>query len=138
SCQASSTDRPDRQGPRAGAAPWPYTTLFRSEAIRQKEPAPFEPSTKVRKTLAVFHAISFCRRKYGQPAIGPFIVSMTQGADDILSVLLLAQWGEMHNRRGEVPLDVAPLFETVDDLKRCPEIMRTLLRHDIYREHVES
>ncbi|HLT90589.1 MAG TPA: phosphoenolpyruvate carboxylase [Woeseiaceae bacterium] len=109
-----------------------------AEAIRQKEPAPFEPSTKVRKTLAVFHAISFCRRKYGQPAIGPFIVSMTQGADDILSVLLLAQWGEMHNRRGEVPLDVAPLFETVDDLKHCPEIMRTLLRHDIYREHVES
>src|SRR5690606_40233078 len=85
SCQASSTDRPDRQGPRAGAAPWPYTTLFRSEAIRQKEPAPFEPSTKVRKTLAVFHAISFCRRKYGQPAIGPFIVSMTQGADGIRS-----------------------------------------------------
>lgn len=109
-----------------------------AEAIRQKDPAPFEPSTKVRKTLAVFHAISFCRRKYGQPAIGPFIVSMTQGADDILSVILLAQWSELHNRRGEVPLDVSPLFETVDDLQRGPEIMRTLLQHDIYREHVEK
>jgi phosphoenolpyruvate carboxylase len=108
-----------------------------AEAIRNKDPAPFEPSTKVRKTLAVFHAISFCRRKYGQPAIGPFIISMSQGADDILSVLLLAQWGEMQNRRGEVPLDVAPLFETVDDLKRGPEIMRTLLNHELYREHVE-
>ncbi len=109
-----------------------------AEAIRQKDPAPYEPSTKVRKTLAVFHAISFCRRKYGQEAIGPFIVSMTQDADDILSVLLLAQWGEMQNRRGEVPLDVAPLLETVDDLDRGPEIMRTVLRHEIYREHVEQ
>lgn len=109
-----------------------------AEAIRQKDPAPFEPSTKVRKTLAVFHAISFCRRKYGQPAIGPFVVSMSQNADDILSVLLLAQWGELHNRRGEVTLDVCPLFETVDDLKRGPAIMQELLSHDIYREHVTS
>ncbi len=109
-----------------------------AEAIRQREPAPLEPSTRVRKTLAVFHAISFCRRKYGRAAIGPFIVSMTQGADDILSVILLAQWGELHNRRGVVPLDIAPLFETIDDLERGPEIMKTLLSHDIYRDHVEE
>jgi phosphoenolpyruvate carboxylase len=109
-----------------------------AEAIRQKDPVPLEPSTKVRKTLAVFHAISFCRRKYGRAAIGPFIVSMTQGADDILSVILLAQWSELHDRRGEVPLDIAPLLETVDDLQRGPEIMKTLLSHDIYRDHVEK
>lgn len=108
------------------------------EAIRQKDPVPLEPSTKVRKTLAVFHAISFCRRKYGRAAIGPFIVSMTQGADDILSIILLAQWSELHNRRNEVPLDIAPLLETVDDLRQGPEIMKTLLSHDIYRDHVEK
>ncbi|MEX2125892.1 MAG: phosphoenolpyruvate carboxylase [Woeseia sp.] len=107
-----------------------------SEAIRQKDPPVFEQSTKARKTLAVFQAIAFCRRKYGPAAIGPFIVSMTQGVDDILSVLLLAEWSELHNRRAEVPLDVVPLLETVGDLKRGPEILKTLLSHDIYREHV--
>ena len=71
----------------------------------------------------MFQAIGFCRRKYGRSAIGPFIVSMTQGADDILSVLLLAQWSELHNRKGDVPLDVAPLLETVNDLQRGPEIL---------------
>ena len=40
---------------------------------------------------------------------------MTQGADDILSIILLALWGELHNKRGEVPLDIAPLLETVDE-----------------------
>jgi len=109
-----------------------------SEAIRQKDPPALELSTKARKTLAVFQAIAFCRRKYGPEAIGPFIVSMTQGVDDILSVILLAEWSELHNRRGEVPVDIAPLLETVDDLQRGPEILRTLLSNDIYRQHVEQ
>ncbi|MDH3334731.1 MAG: phosphoenolpyruvate carboxylase [Gammaproteobacteria bacterium] len=98
------------------------------DAINTRENAPMTLSTQARKTIAVFQAIAFCRRKYGKRAIGPFIVSMTEGADDILSVLLLAQWGELHNRRGEVPLDVAPLLETVDDLHAGPDIRKALLR----------
>ena len=107
------------------------------EALKTRENAPMTLSTRARKTLGVFQAIAFCRRKYGKQAIGPFIISMTQGADDILSVLLLSQWGELHNRRGDVPLDVAPLLETVDDLHNGPEILETLLSSDLYREHLE-
>ena len=107
------------------------------EAINTRESAPMTLSTQARKTIAVFQAIAFCRRKYGKRAIGPFIVSMTEGADDILSVLLLAQWGELHNRRGEVPLDIAPLLETVDDLHAGPEILDSLLKADLYRDHLK-
>jgi phosphoenolpyruvate carboxylase len=106
-------------------------------AIRNREAPPDMLGTKARKTLAVFQAIGFCRRKYGPDAIGPFIVSMTQGPDDILSVLLLALWGELHNRRHEIPIDVAPLLETVDDLNRGPEILRSLLSIELYREHLD-
>ena len=106
------------------------------EAIDSRETMPAALSTTARKTIAVFQAISFCRRKYGPRAIGPFIVSMTQGADDILSVLLLAQWGELHNKRFEVPLDVAPLLETVDDLDRGRDILRELLATPQYRSHL--
>ena len=87
------------------------------EAIESKESAPDRQSTVARKTLAVFQAIAFCRRKYGKEAIGPFIISMTQGADDMLSILLLANWSELHTRTFNVPLDIAPLLETVDDLQ---------------------
>jgi len=107
------------------------------EAINSRENAPMNLSTQARKTIAVFQAIAFCRRKYGKRSIGPFIVSMTEGADDILSVLLLAQWGELHNRRGEVPLDVAPLLETVDDLHAGPDILKALLSSDLYRDHLK-
>ena len=106
------------------------------EAIESRESAPDHLSTQARKTLGVFHAIASCQRKYGRRAIGPFIVSMTQGADDILSVLLLAHWGELHNRRGDVPLDVTPLLETVDDLDNGGDILTSIFSSDLYCKHL--
>jgi len=105
-------------------------------AIRARDSVPTRQSVLARKTLGVFQAIAFCRRKYGRRAIGPFIVSMTEGADDVLSVLLLANLSELHNRRDEVPLDVAPLLETVDDLERGSTILREMLGNELYREHL--
>lgn len=106
------------------------------DAIATRESAALNLSTQARKTIAVFQAIAFCRRKYGTKSIGPFIVSMTQGADDILSVILLAQWGELQTKRGYVPLDIAPLLETVDDLNNGPDILDTLLSSELYCDHV--
>jgi phosphoenolpyruvate carboxylase len=91
----------------------------------------------VERTLAVFRAITECRTRYGPHAIGPFIISMTQGADDLLTVLLLARWGGLVEKQG-VPLDVAPLFETLDDLGDAPEVMRGLLEDPVYRAHLEQ
>ena len=90
------------------------------------------------RTLAVFRAITECRTRYGARAIGPFIISMTQGADDVLTVLLLARWGGLLDREGIVPLDVAPLFETLDDLRDAPGVMHGLLDDPVYRAHLEE
>jgi phosphoenolpyruvate carboxylase len=61
---------------------------------------------------------------------------MTQGADDIFSVLLLAHWSGLHTKRGDVPLDVAPLLETVDDLENGADILNAVLASELYREHL--
>ncbi|MEN7342416.1 MAG: phosphoenolpyruvate carboxylase [Pseudomonadota bacterium] len=108
------------------------------EAIENREPPGDTSDTQVRKTLAVFQTIAFCRRKYGTRAIGPYIISMTQGADDVVSIILLSQWAELGNRKGEVPLDIAPLLETVTDLKNGPEIMQALLVNPLYRRHLTN
>jgi len=94
------------------------------------------PDEDATRTLAVFGAIAECRERYGPNAIGPYIVSMTQGADDVLTVLLLARWGGL-GANGGVPLDVAPLFETGDGLTAAPQVMATLLADDLYRSHLE-
>lgn len=93
------------------------------------------PRGDLDSTLDVMAAIAEGQRRYGAHAIGPYIISMAQGADDVLSVLLLARAGGLGGE-GKIPLDVAPLFETVPDLEAAPEIMASLLNDPLYRRHL--
>ena len=74
-------------------------------------------------TLAVFAEVMALRRSHGAGAIGLYIISMARSAADALAVLELARQGGCIERDGSVPLDVAPLFETVDDLEAAPAVM---------------
>ena len=92
-----------------------------------------------RRTLGVFEAILQARHRYGRDAIGYYIVSGTQGADDVLAPLLLARWAEAYDRvSGEVAVDIAPMFESVEALEQCGDIMRTLLGDPLYRRHLDA
>lgn len=87
-----------------------------------------------RSVLDVFRARRELRALHGVEALGLYVVSMSRSADDVFAVLALARLA------GDDPdtLDVAPLFETVDDLVRAPEILRALLAHPGYRRHIEA
>ncbi len=92
-----------------------------------------------RRTLAVFDALLQCRRRYGPDAVGLYVIGGATGPDDVLAPLLLAQWAEAYDkRRGSVPLDFAPLFDTVESLERCGDVMRDLMRDPLYRGHVDA
>ena len=103
-------------------------------ALEQGEQPTGAPDAEAARTLEVFRAIADCRARFGQDAVGPYIISMTEGADDVLSVLLLARWGGLD--AGHVPLDVAPLFETVADLEDGAAIVRELLDDPFYWSHL--
>jgi phosphoenolpyruvate carboxylase len=106
------------------------------EALRRNESPCEDLDNESKRALAVFQAVAFCRRKYGRRAIGPFIVSMSHGVDDLLSVILLGRWGDLHGPGGSVPLDITPLFETTEDLANAHQTMRQLLQDPIYWEHL--
>lgn len=92
-----------------------------------------------RRTLGVFEAMLQARHRYGPLAVGYYVVSGTQGADDVLAPLLLARWAEAYDRKsGEVAVDIAPMFESVDALERCGDVMRTLLGDPLYRRHLDA
>jgi phosphoenolpyruvate carboxylase len=94
-------------------------------------------SDQAREALAVFRSIAQARAKFGEAAIGLFIISMAQGADDVLTVLALCHIANPGS--GEpARLDIAPLLETVDDLQAGPEIIRDLLSQDVYQRHLEG
>jgi phosphoenolpyruvate carboxylase len=113
-------------------------TLRLEEALERRESPVGSLSSEARRTLAVFQTIAHCRRKYGREAIGPYIVSMAHGPDDVLSVLLLARWGHLGPKGSIVPLDIVPLFETEEDLRNAAHIMERLLADARYRSHLRS
>ena len=107
------------------------------EALERDE-APncvLDPSGK--RSLWVFEALTHCRHRYGTDAIGPYVVSAARGVDDMLSVLLLSRWADTtDSRSGDVPTDVAPLFESAEALQACGEIMTQVFNEPAYRKHL--
>jgi phosphoenolpyruvate carboxylase len=106
-------------------------------ALEQGEQPAGSPGEQATRTLDVFKVIAECRARFGPDAVGPYIISMTQGADDVLTVLLLGRWGGLAQPGTKhIALDIAPLFETVADLEGSPDVMRALLDDPYYRAHL--
>ncbi len=94
------------------------------------------PSEASENALDVMRAIAEGLELYGPDAFGPYIVSMTQGPDDALAVLYLARRAGLLDGDRNVPLDVAPLLETVPDLAAGRATLTALLSNATYRKHV--
>jgi phosphoenolpyruvate carboxylase len=109
------------------------------QAIERDAGVKVELDALGRRTLGVFEGILQARHKYGPDSIGYYVVSGTTGADDVLAPLLLARWAEAYDRTtGEVAVDIAPMFESVDSLEHCGDVMRTLLGDPLYRRHLDA
>ena len=85
------------------------------------------------ETWALFQLLARVRRLYGAELLGPFIISMTRHAADLLAVLLMLRWTGVSDG-----LPIVPLFETVDDLQAAPQILEALFTHPVYRAHLET
>ena len=76
------------------------------------------------------------RGRLDREAFGCFILSMTRSVADVLGVYLLAkEAGVFLDAAGTeiCPLPIVPLFETIDDLRAAPAIMRELLAVPLVR-----
>lgn len=85
------------------------------------------------ETWKVFQLIARAREVYGPNLTGPFIISMTRGTADVLTVLLLAKWAGCADG-----LKITPLFETVDDLVAAPKVLADLFTLPEYAEHLKT
>jgi phosphoenolpyruvate carboxylase len=76
------------------------------------------------------------RRRFGGDGIGALIVSMTRQISDLLVVYLLARESGLASMTPEglvVDVQVVPLFETLDDLRRSPDFLDEFLAHPVTR-----
>ncbi|MBW3622493.1 MAG: phosphoenolpyruvate carboxylase, partial [Armatimonadetes bacterium] len=95
--------------------------------------------------IAVFDVIRHSRQYLSTDSVNAYIISMTHGISDILEVLLLAKetglvrWRASEEGHAlESDLDIVPLFETIEDLECCGELMAELFENGAYRDHLQA
>ncbi len=97
-------------------------------------------SEETQQVLKTFEMIAQAIR-FDRQSIGSYIISMTHEISDILEVLLLAKevglWRQ-GNDRASCPLDVVPLFETVEDLRKAETLIDQLFNRELYRRHLAN
>lgn len=89
----------------------------------------------IKDTLLSFDAIKTIQRFNGQQGCYRYVISHSTSALSIMEVyglFLLSGWKEE-----ELNVDIVPLFETIDDLKRAPEVMKQLYENRTYARHLK-
>jgi phosphoenolpyruvate carboxylase len=98
-------------------------------------------SEETREVLETLRWVKRSLDEISPEVIDTYIVSMTHRASDILEVLLLAkETGLYFEDKDRIisKLNIVPLFETIDDLRRAYEIMRELYSNPVYAKHLAA
>ena len=87
-------------------------------------------------TLQSFGVIHEIQQMNGEPGAHRYIISNCRGPIDIAKVMALARlcsWGDKL-----LTLDIVPLFETVEDLKKAGVSMSAIYNHPTYKQHLAN
>ena len=104
-------------------------------------PIGFKGTAACRSVLDVFHVIRKARAQLSEQSIKAYVISMTHGISDVLEVLLFCKEAgllRITEQGVESDLDVVPLFETIEDLHSCGELMANLIANPRYRDHLKA
>lgn len=109
------------------------------ESARPLAPTPPPLDADGTTTYATYAAVRDALDTFGPRAIESCIVSMTQGADDILAAVVLArEAGLVDPVAGTARVGFVPLLETVDELRAADVIVGNLLATPAYRRIVAA
>jgi phosphoenolpyruvate carboxylase len=100
-----------------------------------------ELDDEARETLAVFRRMAKLQAEVGDEVFGTYVISMTHSASHVMEVMLLARLVGLCGHNGGdwfCRIQVAPLFETVDDLQHSEPILDQLLSNKVYRALVAA
>ncbi|KAI9549560.1 phosphoenolpyruvate carboxylase [Daphnia sinensis] len=85
--------------------------------------------------VQTFEVIDQIQGSNGEDALNRYIISNCQSAKHLLEVFQLAKL-TLGSKHEQMPLDIVPLFETIDDLRAAPEIMERLYQLPVYKAHL--
>tara|TARA_B110000091_G_scaffold188768_1_gene210771 strand:- start:252 stop:2831 length:2580 start_codon:yes stop_codon:yes gene_type:complete len=85
------------------------------------------------KTIGSIYALKSIQARNGERGANRYIISNNQSALNVMQTFAMLNLCGFEN---ELPVDVIPLFETVDDLENASDVMRTLYTNHAYRYHL--
>ncbi|PGH58408.1 phosphoenolpyruvate carboxylase [Azospirillum palustre] len=96
-------------------------------------------SEETSSELDILRTAAEARVRFGTDAVVNCVISKTDGVSDILEVaVLLKEAGLLRPKDKALDLNIAPLFETIGDLRNCAATMDRLLSIPAYRRFLES
>lgn len=108
-------------------------------SLRPLAPSPPPLDEPGLRTYDTFVAAGLAIARFGEHAIQSCIVSMTQGADDVLAAVVIArEAGLVDPLARSSQVGFVPLLETVEELRAAGDIIDTLLSDRVYRQLVAS
>ncbi|HHP7231028.1 MAG TPA: phosphoenolpyruvate carboxylase [Xenococcaceae cyanobacterium] len=127
-----------------GILPQPYNQLSEPEKTawlvkelqtrRPLIPADMPFSERTAEVVETFRVLRRLQQEFGLEICHTYIISMTNHVSDVLEVMLLGQEAGLYDpATSRSCIKIVPLFETVDDLKRAPAVMRELFELRLYR-----
>jgi phosphoenolpyruvate carboxylase len=97
-------------------------------------PETLDLSTDTRETVGLFRLVARLLRDVAPEAIDTYLISMATAPSDVLEV----QWLARQAGIDEATLDIAPLIETIHDLRHAEGVMRRLFRVEPYALHLRA
>jgi len=99
----------------------------------------FPEGSIVYETIASTRQIAQIQHQNGAKGCHRYIISNCGSVRNVLEVVTLARLTlGSDGPGGSFPLDVIPLFETVEDLQEAGEVMRALYHHPAYKAHLSA
>ena len=115
-----------------------------SSAVKDEDEGalPSAPSAETSAALDGLRAVAELKREFPPESIRSHVISGARGVEDVLRLVWLAEScgvrvaGE--SRRGDPGLMPVPLFESIEDLRHCPRVCRTLWTSKDYAPYLDS
>lgn len=90
----------------------------------------------VKDTLESIAGVATIQKYNGEEGCNRYIISQCNSALNVLEVFglfLVSGW-----KKEKMPVDIVPLFETVDDLQHAAGVMKQLYENKVYNKHLQK
>ncbi len=89
----------------------------------------------IKDTIMTISQIKQIQKKNGAEGCNRYIISNSEDIFSVLFVFALSRWCGWD--KDQIPVDIIPLFESMDGMKNAESIMRRLFEIEEYRSHIK-